>query len=180
MLLTKHTPEGDKEKRERTLLRQLSNFILEKDYPCERIKTVFSQGKVKLKSYRVLGSIEAAEEITTDLKTYISEFKREYNTLTAFIAVFINQKIEDKDEFDRLLLQQLKFIKQCDQIHDAPPVNPVPGTDNYCLSIVGKPFHIIGLHPKEERETHQAPYPCLAFIQHLGSFGNKLNKSGFN
>jgi len=167
MLTLKHTTTHFQEKLEKRLLKQYREFILDQDHPCVMAKSVFLNDEVTLRNYHKLGSIDTAEKLIGDLKTFLKKKAAGQTQFRTFIATFVNQEIESELHFEELLWRQLRLLKQCDPAPWDESVDSNPESEHFSFSLAGKAFYIIGMHPKGSRKARQTPYPCIAFNLHM-------------
>jgi uncharacterized protein len=142
------------------------DFIIGNDHPCLMAQTVFSMDKVDFHEYEDFGSKETAKAILKDLKNYIENYNFETNDFLTFLAAFKGKQHYSEEEFEETLWAQLQHLHDVDDAPWDPEVDPDPNSKNFSLSLGGKAFYIVGLHPNSSRKARQAPYPAVAFNLH--------------
>lgn len=167
-----------------TIKKQFKEWILQEDHPCIMAQTVFSQNSFKIDTYGELGIAKNAGKLLKDLDEYIQNYDFNSNDFQTFIAVFPDSKIECEDEFELLLWKQLSDLAKADTKPWDSEVSNNPESKNFSLSLAGRAFYIVGMHPKSSRIARRSPYPSIAFNLHhqfeklrdMGVYHNVRNK----
>jgi len=166
MLSLKHTTAKTKEKLEKRLLKKFREFILDQDHPSDIAKPLILDNKVTLRNYHKLGSIETAEKLICDLKTFLKKQPSDNTQIESFIAAFSHQDIESDFRFEELLWRQLWLLKQCDNKPWEKSVDSNSESDFFRFNLLGKAFYILGMHSESSAKAKQSPYPCIVFTLH--------------
>lgn len=166
MLLLKHTTANTQEKLEKRLLKKFRKFILDQDHKSDIANSVILDNKVTLRNYHQLGSIETAEKLICDLKTFLNKEPSEKTQSESFIAAFSHHDIESDFRFEELLWRQLWLLKQCDNKPWEKSIDSNSESDFFSFNLLGKTFYILGMHSESSTKAKQSPYPCIVFTLH--------------
>ncbi|TYB71520.1 YqcI/YcgG family protein [Bizionia gelidisalsuginis] len=142
------------------------NFVLKQKHPCVMAKTVFLMNNYHLKVYDSLNDNVCLKAVLNDLEAYINQYDFESNEFESFMAVFPNDHFTSELEFENKLwsvLQKLHDIDDCDW---DPTVSSDPDSSEFSLSLKGKAFYIVGLHPNSSRIARQSPHTTIVFNLH--------------
>ncbi len=151
---------------ENSLRKEFQSFILDKDHPCIMAKTMFELDTFKLKAYPEMGSKETTEKLLVDLEDYLDNYDFTSTEFYSFIATFPKMEIATEIEYEQLLWKQLQALHLADEMVWDPDVNSDPSAPDFSLSLLGKAFYIVGMHPQSSRQARRSPVPCIVFNLH--------------
>lgn len=146
--------------------KEFEEFIIDQNHPCIMANTVFSMKDYELQTYNSLGTKSTAQQLLLALTEYISNYDFTDNKFKTFLAVFPEVEIVSEIEFENLLWRQLQFLHDVDCKEWDHRVSNDPENNNFSMSISGRGFYIIGMHPKSSRMARRVPYPTLVFNLH--------------
>ena len=142
-------------------------FVDAADFPCVGAKSALHRQRMRFGHYTSMGDEEAARRLCTDLEAFSSEFARDSIEPVSFVALFAGEQL-DEAQFESRLWRHLQ------QMHDADcqrfdwddSVSADPHDKNFSLSIGGRAFFVVGLHPNASRLSRRMAFPCLVFNFH--------------
>ncbi len=151
------------------------------DYPCVGAKAAMQRNAYRFGFYEEMGEIEAAKQCTVDLQHFAAtsdEIDRDFAT---FIAIFADPCGVGEQQFSEQLWRHLWLMARVDQKSyqwDAQ-YSSDPNSSEFAMSIGGRAFYIIGLHPGASRMARQFPHCTLVFNAH-SQFKQLKSKGAYN
>jgi len=147
--------------------RHFDAFLQHPDFPCVGARSALHTGRLRHATYGSMGSVEAAQALCADLQAFSEEFPDPGNQPVSFVALF-NDVIEDELSFERRLWEHLQVVHDLDRQTHAwdPSVSDNPSDDQFSMSIGGRAYFVVGMHPKASRLARRSPMPCLVFNFH--------------
>ena len=117
--------------------------------------------------YPALCSAAAVDQHCADLLTFSSEFQAPGNAPVSFVAMF-EQVDATEAEFEWLLWRHIQLMHDADRRHFEwdPTVSADPAHNDFSLSIAGRAFFVVGMHPNASRLARRTPVPCMVFNFH--------------
>jgi FPC/CPF motif-containing protein YcgG len=157
---------------------QIRNIILGEGYPCVGSRSAINKEMYRLGLYGELGSPVSARGVCHDLYEFVREFKNYGNHFVTMIACFRSPPIRSELQFEELLWKQLRFLHEIDRQYFQwdENVSSDPSDGNFSLSIGGKGFFIVGLHPHASRKARR--FPCAALVFNLHEQFERLRQRG--
>lgn len=140
-------------------------LILDPRYSCLGAKAAVRREHYRLGVYDGMGSPEATAGLARDLVRFVQDQDELDSGFTTYVASFAHPTDANEVEFERLLWVQLQALHDHDWAHhpwDAT-VSSDPEHADFSLSVAGRAFFIVGLHPRSSRWTRQFPWPTLVF-----------------
>ncbi len=150
-----------------SLQQQLSEFISARSFPCVGAKSALHRHRMHFVEYEALGDITNAAELCAQLVTFSAEYPDPGDVPVSLVAMFRRQ-VPDEVAFEAALWNHLQLMHDHDQTQfewDAS-VGSDPSQSDFSMSIGGRAFFVVGLHPSASRLSRQAPFPCLVFNFH--------------
>ena len=150
-------------------LKDIKDHLLRPNYPCVAAVQSFLKGDFLLRSYPRFGSGECASTLAEDLLHFKREQKRLNSDYYSLWAVFPESKADSEAEFEESLWHELSAMHTYEyKKHNGhPPGDPKFSTNpldkNFCFSLDGSAFFVVGMHPQSSRKARQFPYPALVF-----------------
>lgn len=123
-------------------------------------------------SYPAFGSGKAAERLYADLLHFKNKQRRTQSPFYSFWAVFEDSEVTSEDEFEQKLWLELSAVhafevKKCAEdgveLKWDPKFSLDPHDKNFCFSVGGDAYFLVGMHPHSSRKARQFPYPILIF-----------------
>ncbi len=113
--------------------------------------------------------IRATEDqrITERLQLFASEAQRDDVFVSLAVLFPASPKLSETD-FERAIWQRLQSIHMIDRVHHGwdPSVNDDPASRNFSMSVGGKGFFVVGLHPDASRIARRFQCPVMVFNLH--------------
>lgn len=144
---------------------QFRDFIRDAAHPCAMAKSVLARQAVEYGTYRGLGSQPAAQAMCVDLYRSLAGLHDGY---WSFAALFPGERIAGEEEFEERLWTHLQRMHDFDApLHpwDAT-VSSDPANPYFSLSIGGRAWYVIGLHPGASRQARRLRTVALVFNPH--------------
>lgn len=145
---------------------QYKNFVVKQKHPCIMANTVFALQKYHLKIYDNLNSEESIPAILEDIEAYLSQYDFDSNEFESLMFCFKNDQFETEVEFEQQLWQFLQRLHDQDTKDWDYRVSADPNDPKFSLSIKGRAFYIVGMHPNSSRLARSAPYCTVVFNLH--------------
>lgn len=145
---------------------QLSQFILDKSFPCIMAKSVIQSGLIKIikiKSSQINGA-----NVLQELYDFIDDYRLNAKKLRSFVVVFDGPGLDQFEEFEKefwSLLSELNLLDKRNFAHDAR-VSSDPASPSYSFSLKSEAFFILALHPKSPRIARRFFKPAVVFNLH--------------
>ena len=146
--------------------RRFSAFVAAPEFPCVGAKSALNRDRLRHRHYLAFDDA-SARALCEDLETFSKEFPNPGGQPVSFIATFDTQ-VADEAAFEALLWSQLQRMHEhdCRQFAWNETVSSDPADDNFSLSIAGRAFFVVGMHPAASRMSRRTPMPCLVFNFH--------------
>ncbi len=150
----------------RTMI-DFEEFILDGDFPCVAGKAALARGQIKYCLGNDIRDSSSDLEITNKLQSFAEVCSSE-SLFVSFAAIYQNTPPLSETEFERYLWDRLQGMHNIDsQMFEwDEQVNSDPDSPHFSMSIGGKGFYIIGLHPHSNRPARQFPRTALVFNLH--------------
>lgn len=90
------------------------------------------------------------------------------HTFASLVVHFTDAEAMPETCFEQLLFARLQGIHEADAPHHAwdPQVSDDPDDSNFSMSVGGKAFYVVGLHPGASRPARRLAHPALVFNLH--------------
>lgn len=142
-------------------------YIGDASFPCVGARSALNKQRMRYGHYAAFEDVDAARALRDDLRRFAEEFPDPGTQPVSFIATF-DQAVGDELEFEQRLWAHLSLISQIDrgEFPWDPTVSDDPESDQFSMSVAGRAFFVVGLHPQSSRLARRAPMPCLVFNFH--------------
>jgi FPC/CPF motif-containing protein YcgG len=142
-------------------------FVDAPHFPCVGAKSALHRQRMQFGHYSSMGDQEAARRLCTDLESFSAEFPRHSIELASFVALFAPERLDEMQFESRLWrhLQQMHDV-DCQRFAWDASVSADPRNKNFSLSIGGRAFFVVGMHPDASRLARRTAVPCLVFNFH--------------
>jgi FPC/CPF motif-containing protein YcgG len=142
-------------------------FIHDPLFPCLGAKSALAQDHI---TYCLADDIQTADcdaEITENLQAFALNCTPE-SVFVSFAVIFQNSPLMSEGEFEHYLWERLQAIHNIDAAHYAwdSQVSTNPDSVDFSLSVGGKAFYVVGLHPNASRQARKFTTPALVFNLH--------------
>ena len=147
---------------------ELKRFVAAADFPCVGAKAALRRHQLNVLVVSDIRSSAGDLLITRHLQEFAVRHDNDAQMFVSQAVVFGNRIAFSEEEFETHLWQRLTnlhAIDRCDFQWDAN-VDSDPSSPHFSLSIGGKGFFVVGLHPNASRAARRFHYPTLVFNLH--------------
>jgi FPC/CPF motif-containing protein YcgG len=146
-------------------------------FPCVGAKSALMQGNLDFIHAGDLRSARADVAIVRELQAFAESAALDAVFVTR-VVLFESTPRLDEVLFERAMWQRLNAFHAIDCIDHAwdPSVSDDPQSPQFSLSIGGRAFYVVGLHPGSSRRTRQ--FRCTALVFNLHSQFESLRADG--
>jgi len=146
---------------------RFNDFIDDPKFPCVGAKSALNKDRLRYGHYAVLGDAGSAAQLRNALLAFSEEYPDAGTQPVSFIATF-DSDVGDELDFENRLWLQLRLMNEMDQgeVEWDPSVSADPASEQFSMSIAGRAFFVVGLHPAASRLSRRSPMPCLVFNFH--------------
>lgn len=145
----------------------MTDYLSDPAFPCVGAKSALNKDRMWFEPYAELGDPADVRALCDRLKQFSDAFPEPGVAPVSFVAMY-GDGFADEKSFETALWAQLQAMHEHDRTHfewDAS-VATDPAHDDFSLSIAGRAFFVVGLHPQASRMSRRAPFPCLVFNFH--------------
>jgi FPC/CPF motif-containing protein YcgG len=152
-------------------------FIREQTFPCVGAKSALAHNHISFCLADNLTTASSDDLITKELQEFALACTPG-SLFVSFAVIFKNTPPLNEIEFEKCLWERLQAIHNKDVLYYAwdPEVSSDPELPHFSMSVGGKGFYVIGLHPGSNRPARQ--FPDTAIIFNLHSQFELLRKDG--
>lgn len=144
---------------------QFDAFIRDPDFPCVGARSALNRGRIRHAHFDRLGDPSVARPLRDALAAFSAEFSDPGTQPVSFVATF-SHAVDGEQRFERLMWQQLQLLHDVDDADWDPSVSDDPADAEFSMSIAGRAFFVVGLHPDASRLARRSPLPSLVFNFH--------------
>lgn len=136
-------------------------------FPCLAAKTAHARNQVTHFEAVDLRCGKDDAAIASAIGEFAMRGKPEH-VFHSFIVHFPHTPALDEVEFETYLFARLQGIHDIDRESFAwdPTVSADPSSDKFSMSVGGKSFYVIGLHPGASRAARRLSHPAMVFNLH--------------
>ena len=136
-------------------------------FPCTGAKSALNTGRYHFVLFDELGGHGVASKLCDALYEFLDDYPNPGLKPVTFIAAF-SSTASSEIRFESQLWAQLQRLHDVDRMqHDwDPAVANNPADPSFSLSIGGRGFFVVGLHPSASRLARRAPFDTLVFNLH--------------
>jgi len=144
--------------------KDLQNLLDIKTYPCIAAVQAWKRKELLFDLYSGFGTGVSARALASQLV----DFKKQQtprNFFLTYMAVFPEDVSQDEEEFEAGLWRELSAMWEHRDIAGEwdPRFSANPDDKNFCFSLDGSAFFVVGLHPRSSRQARRLPYNALVF-----------------
>lgn len=144
---------------------EFKRLVSERNYPCVAARIAMKQNEYRIGVYSKLGEQSLIEELGRDLLVFQEEQQRSRSPFLSFLAVFNDARFESEEAFEEGMWKHLSLL--AGHPHFNAPWDPLfsddPEDKNFCFSLGGKAYFIVGMHPLSSRRGRRFPVPAMIF-----------------
>ena len=146
---------------------RITSFIANPSFPCVGAKSALNTHRMRFGHYTAMCDAAAVRQQCADLLAFSSEFPTPGAVPVSFLATFRGTDV-DEEQFESLMWRHIQLMHNVDRLRFDwdPSVSSEPAANDFSLSIAGRAFFVVGLHPNASRLARRAPVPCLVFNFH--------------
>lgn len=152
----------------------LSQFILDKSFPCVMAKSVLNQGNLSLHEYK------STPDMVEKIYDFIDVYRKNKKKISSFIVTFPEDEFQKFEDFENKFWDVICEMRKTDQekySHDRRVASD-PQDERYSFSMKEEAFFILMLHPKSPRLARRFKFPTIVFNPHQ-QFEELRNKGLF-
>lgn len=134
-------------------------------YPCVAALQSYKKNQYEVGFYHSLGLGLRNSELASDLMHFVENLDLQKTPFKSFWAVFEETKSVSEVEFENGLWRELSYLTSHQGMQDSwdPAFSSNPNDKNFCFSLGGHAFYVVGLHPHSSRFSRRFPFPVLLF-----------------
>lgn len=146
---------------------ELKEFIHNAAFPCVGAKSALSHSQIDFCVAASLASPETDRQITERLQSF-ARSNDSQSVFVSFITIFKDTPPLSEKQFEHFLWERLQSFHDIDRMSYQwdTEISCDPESPNFSMSIGGRGFYIVGLHPQSARKARQFKYPTLVFNLH--------------
>lgn len=143
----------------------IQNLILSKNYPCIAAVQSFLKDDYQVRTYQNFGAMAHSADLARDLLAFRQAYQQNKTPFLSFFAVFEGESEFSEEEFEARLWQELSGLAAVEGLSKTwdPHFSSNPEDKNFCFSLDGTAFFVVGLHPNSSRKSRRLPQPTLVF-----------------
>lgn len=151
-----------------TIAAELKDFVAQPDFPCVGAKAALRRHQLEVLVASDIRRDAYDRLITRRLQDFASQYDPDEKMFVSQAIVYRNDRAVSEVEFETYLWQRLSAFHAIDaeDFHWDPNVDSDPGSPHFSLSIGGRGFFVVGLHPNASRLARRFKYPTLVFNLH--------------
>jgi FPC/CPF motif-containing protein YcgG len=163
--LTTPSPKPPASVGEDEIRASIEAFVGQKNFPCVPAIKAIASGDYVLDSYSNFGTGESGPELVEKLIAFSEEQARTQSPYSTYFAVYPECEVMDEDEFEEKMWKEISAIVAADKSGAKwdPLFSDDPNDRDFCPSIGGKAFFIVGVHPRSSRLARRFKYPAILF-----------------
>ncbi len=149
----------------KNILSKISDLLSQKNYPCVAALKSFHGKDFEIGTYKNFGSAESSLQLATDLMKYADQYAKNKSPFFTFWAVFPDALKLSDEEFEEKLWHELSGLASQSEFSQTwdPHFSSNPEDKNFCFSLGGQAFFVVGLHSQSNRFSRRFQYPTLVF-----------------
>ncbi len=153
--------------RSQEVVRAFETFIGRKSYPCLGAKSAHSRQALQCFCVDDIRSAAEDQRIAARVQSFAVQARQE-DVFVSLAVLFPNSPLLSEAQFEQALWKRLRALHLIDRVHHAwdASVSADPDSTDFCMSVGGKGFFIIGLHPGASRVARRFQCPVMVFNLH--------------
>ncbi len=159
---------------------EISHTLQQDKYPCVAAVQSYTKNQYEVGFYDSLGLGNRNYELASDLIHFVENLDLQKTPFQSFWAVFEETKSLSEEEFEKALWRELSYLTSHQELPDSwdPSFSSNPEDKNFCFSLGGHAFYVVGLHPNSSRLSRRFPFPVLLFNAYE-QFNSLIKKGTF-
>lgn len=168
MLCAKHIYSVVRMNAEDTLTefeKDITALVFKENYPCIAALKTLSTGQYRTGVFGALGAGDHSGRLAKDLLALRDEQQKTGSLELSYFAVFPDLVDMNEEDFERRLWKELSHLTEVPHIDQSwdPAFSDNPEDKNFCFSLGGTAFFVVGMHQNSSRLSRQTRYPTLVF-----------------
>jgi uncharacterized protein len=147
---------------------ELREFVADPGFPCVGAKAALRRHQLEILVVEDIRRGVSDRLITRRLQDFAIRHDVDDKMFVSQAVIFCNEMNMSEAAFETCLWQRLTSLHRIDRedYHWDPSVDSDPDSPHFSLSIGGKGFFVVGLHPNASRAARRFRYPTLVFNLH--------------
>lgn len=147
------------------IVSDISELISQKHYPCIAAVQALHRDELMFDVYEDFGSGKSSRSLAQKLIAFKNEQIAKQVPYLTYMAIFPKSISANEDEFEQDLWRELSAMWAHPDIAGSwdPQFSDDPSEKNFCFSLDGTAFFVVGLHPESSRLSRRLPYNALIF-----------------
>ena len=146
----------------------LKNFVAKPSFPCVGAKAALRKHQLGILVANDIRRADFDERIARCLQDFAARNEHDPRMFVSQAVIFPNDAKLSEEQFETHLWQRLTALHVIDKrdFFWDPSVASDPESPHFSMSIGGKGFFVVGLHPRAGRAARRFRYPTLVFNLH--------------
>jgi len=147
---------------------ELKDFVADPEFPCVGAKAALRRHQLEIVVASDIRRSAFDRSITRRLQDFATRHDLDDKMFVSQAVIYRNERPLSEIEFETYLWQRLSAFHAIDaeDFHWDPHVDSDPSSPHFSLSLGGKGFFVVGLHPRASRLARRFKYPTLVFNLH--------------
>ncbi|ASD63499.1 guanitoxin biosynthesis heme-dependent pre-guanitoxin N-hydroxylase GntA [Bdellovibrio bacteriovorus] len=156
----------------------LKSLINQRHYPCVAAIQALHHRDYTFDVYEDFGTGDSRHRLALNLIRFKHEQRQSQVPYLSYFAIYPNDRANTEEEFERKMWRELSALWEDETIAGSwdPQFSDNPEEQNFCFSLDGSAYFVVGLHPAASRISRRLPYNVLVF--NLYSQFTELMKKG--
>lgn len=153
--------------RDQKAVRAFKAFVRRKSYPCLGAKSALSRHALHCLCAEDIRHVADDGRIAACVQTFAANAK-ENDVFLSLAVLFPGSPLLSELEFEQALWHRLASIHAIDRVqhHWDNSVSNDPASRNFSMSVGGRGFFVVGLHPGASRIARRSQCPVMVFNLH--------------
>jgi len=143
--------------------------IKDNEFPCVGAKSALVRDGLTIRVYQSIERTTNDVDLHRDLIAFFDQLDVNSPVVKSFVAIFPDNPVLSEEDFEIALWDRLQALHNLDVTagaHWAKNVSTDPQSSHFSMSVAGRAFFVIGLHPRASRPGRRFAYPTLVFNSH--------------
>ncbi len=147
--------------------RAFDGFIRQTAFPCLGAKAAQAQGHLQVLCVRDIANESDDQRITASLQAFARHTPPD-GLFVSMAVLFPASAVMTEQAFETALWQRLRAIHAIDRLQHGwdASVSDDPASAHFSMSVGGRAFYVVGLHPGASRRARRFSCPALVFNLH--------------
>jgi FPC/CPF motif-containing protein YcgG len=147
---------------------ELKHFVAAAEFPCVGAKAALRRHQLEIVVVSDIRRNAYDRFVTQHLQNFAGRQDLDETLFVSQAVIYRCDRALSESEFETYLWQRLSALHAIDREHFRwdPNVDSDPNSPHFSLSIGGKGFFVVGLHPNASRIARRFKYPTLVFNLH--------------